>query len=78
MNSLAELFSEVFNLIADHVDDEDARYELGKKFWSLSREFDFEYADMDCDEILVSLGLARVVPDPEYPGEIVTVYDGGV
>lgn len=78
MNNLAELFAEVFSLIDDHVEDDDARYELSKRFWSMTREHDFEYGDMDCDEVLVHLGLARIVPDPEYPGEVVTVYDGGV
>lgn len=78
MTSLAELFAEIFSVIDDYVDDEDARFVLGKRFWDMTKEHEFDYEDMDCDEVLVHLGLARIVPDPEYPGEVHTVYDGGV
>lgn len=77
MDNLAQLFAEIFTVVDDYVEDEDARHSLSRRFWVLTKDYDFEYADMDCDEALIHLGLARTLPDPEYPGDVMTSYDGG-
>ena len=59
-----------------------AALKLGKKdklvkfMWALRTEYDFSDYQMDCDEALIRLGLARRGIDPEYSEDEETVlYD---
>ena len=38
-----------------------------KKYWKMSREYDFSEYQMEADEALLKLGLARKGVDPDYP-----------
>lgn len=41
--------------------------------WNLARDYDFHPCQMDCDEALLKLGLAKMGVHPDYPddGEVV-------
>jgi len=67
--SSAYLFARIFGLIDEHVHDAEARQKLAREFWSESSGYDFSPYQMDCDEILLKLGLARRCVDPDYPKE---------
>ena len=71
--SSAYLFSRIFSLIDEHVQDAQTRQKLALEFWNESRSYDFSDDQMDCDEVLMKLGLARRDVDPRYPhdGEVV-------
>lgn len=68
----AEIFSNVFELIVKYVPDSPERDEMALLFWNLSRGYDFSDNQMDCDEALRELGLARYGIDPDWPedGEV--------
>lgn len=67
--SSAYLFARIFGLIDEHVHDAKTRQKLAFEFWAESRSYDFSPYQMDCDEILMKLGLARRGVDPDYPSE---------
>jgi len=71
----AELFSEIFQMIYDHVEDEDARYQLARRFFAFARDYDFSFDQLDADDILVELGLAHYATDNET-GEDIVRYEG--
>ena len=55
----AALFGELFEWCADADIGERARKKLAAQLWSMSRGYDFDDCQMDCDDALVELGLAR-------------------
>lgn len=57
----------VFRLLAD--DGQLDRDSLVEYFWNVRSKYDFSPYQMDCDDALVKLGLARLRIDPEYPNE---------
>jgi hypothetical protein len=69
----AYLFSRIFRLLNEHVQDTQARRKIALEFWKESQSYDFSPDQMDCDDVLMKLGLARQGVDPDYPeeGEIV-------
>ena len=74
----AYLFSRIFKLVDEHVTDEKERKKLAREFWKETRDYDFSYYDLDCDDVLIRLGLAKKGVNPRYPedGEV-TLYDRG-
>lgn len=57
----AGLFSTVFTLLAKNPTDEHKA--IAKEIWPLIDEYDFSEYQMECDEALISLDLARYVWD---------------
>lgn len=60
----AEIFGSIFELLAE--DPTDHHKNLARKFWRMSDRYDFHPCQMECDEALETLGLAR--PDPDEDG----------
>lgn len=67
--SSAYLFGRVFKLIAEHVPEGAGRDELAAEFWREQRDYDFSPYQMNVDETLSSLGLARRGVDPDWPDD---------
>lgn len=69
----AEIFGKVFEILAkDPTDDHKA---LARKIAKTMPQYDFNNGQMDADDALAALGLAKLnVPSEEYPGEFETVY----
>lgn len=67
----ASLFGTVFKLLAENPTDEHKT--MAGKLWPLTRDYDFSPYQMYCDEALITLGLARMGINPEWPedGEVV-------
>lgn len=77
----AEVFGAVFDMAADYMPDDEVRGRFVRRLWSLAQHYDFAHEQMECDEALVTLGLARREPDPEQDSEyannsMVTYADG--
>ena len=70
----AALFGAFFERLAE-TPDERSR-ELATWLWGQSRGYDFNDYQMDADEALVALGLARRGVDPEYPDDGETMLYG--
>lgn len=70
----AALFGSIFEMLAERGDERDKEYAL--KFWEMKEDGGYDFSDyqMECDEALIKLGLARTVDDNEYPGETKTEY----
>lgn len=74
-HSSAELFGNIFNYLAkDPISDEALK--MAKWLWSATSGYDFSAYQMDCDEALIKLGLARKGINPEYPEDGETVLYG--
>jgi hypothetical protein len=54
----ASIFGQIFDLLAKNPTDE--HKEMAKQIWPLRREYDFNDYQMDCDEALVKLDLAKL------------------
>jgi hypothetical protein len=63
----AHLFGCIFEIIDEHVKDPQDRKVLAERFWAMSRGYDFSEYQMESDEVLERLGLARKEVDPRYP-----------
>lgn len=63
----AEIFGEAFRFLAK-TNDEHAKA-MARHFWSLTAGYDFTPRQMDCDDALIALGLARSGVDPEWPND---------
>ena len=72
----AALFGEIFTMLAEEFPAGETRDRLAKKFWEMSRNYDFSDYQMDVPEALIKLNLAHMAIDPAYPedGEII-VYE---
>lgn len=75
-HSSAYIFGRVFELIAKEVPPGPRRGRIARKFWKMSREFDFSDDEMHADRALVSLRLARKGVDPDYPEDGPTMLYG--
>lgn len=64
----AALFSDLFQHLAD------GKPLIASDLWDASKDYDFSPNQMDCDDELVKLGLARV--DTDENGEECIVYKG--
>ena len=64
----AEVFRAIFELLAGEPPS-DTRTRLTRGVWSLARNYDFSTCQMDADDALMKLGLARLAVDPRYPNE---------
>jgi len=69
-----DVFGRIFTMLASETAP--VASSLASRVWDEMKAFDFHPMDMDCDEELFKLGLARVRPDPSFPGDNVTVYKG--
>ena len=67
----AEIYGTIFRALAS--DKPVNKKALARKFWAESFGYDFSPYQMDCDEELVKLGLAKTVDHPDYD-DGVTVY----
>lgn len=65
----AALFGEFFKVLAG--DEPIDRAALAKRIWEQSRGYDFSPYQMNADDALIKLGLARKCGDCGYP-----IYDG--
>lgn len=65
----AEIFGAIFATLADELPDNTIRQRIALKFWKMSRQYDFSDCQMEEDDALTTLGLARQVPNIEYPDE---------
>jgi hypothetical protein len=72
--SSAEIFSLFFEVIDKHVGRGKLRKELAKKIWNASRNYDFHPYQLECDDALKRLGLARDSVKPDQYGEFPTLY----
>lgn len=59
----AELFGTLFEELADGDGPLDRRA-LARRLWALAGDFDFSHQQLECDEALTKLGLARRGVDP--------------
>jgi hypothetical protein len=68
----AEIFRFLFIELAERVElenrhnvevDKGCLMSIARKSWQESHEYDFSYDQLDCDEHLITLGLARRVGD---------------
>ncbi len=71
----ARLFGEIFELLAENPTDEHKA--IAKKIFAKTNDYDFSYYQMDADESLIALGIARKGIDPKYPqdGEVIIYGD---
>ena len=53
----AEIFSTVFEMLAESPTDENKK--LARRLWDETFRYDFSESQLDCDDVLVALGLAR-------------------
>lgn len=65
--SSAALFGEIFGLLAEHLEPGKVRDQVAKRFWEMSRNYDFNEYQMYCDDDLIKLGLAHRGIDARYP-----------
>ncbi len=62
----AYLFGLIFKLIDDYVPDNEA-LKVAAKHWAISREFDFSPSQIEANETLKRLRLAKEIVDKRYP-----------
>lgn len=67
----AKIFGKVFNLLAQNPSEENKA--LAKTMFNEADNYDFSFYQMECDSSLITLGLAEMGVDPDYPeeGEVV-------
>lgn len=72
----ARLFGKIFELLAKNPTDEHKA--IAKEIFAETSDYDFSNYQMDADEPLIALGLAKKGIDPKYPedGEVVIYGDG--
>lgn len=63
----AGIFGDIFKELAK--DEPIDRVAFAKKVWEWSQGYDFSEYQMDCDDALLKLGLARRGIDPRYPND---------
>lgn len=69
----AALFGKIFKILASP--GEIDRKVIAREFYAMMGDYDFHDSQMDCDEALLELGLARKGMDPAYPEDgIVIIY----
>lgn len=69
----AGIFGDVFCILAKRKNQEEASA-IAAEVFALVSGYDFCEEQMEADKALKKLGLAREVPDPEYPGEMMVQY----
>ncbi len=57
----AEIFSSLFKMFAEEATDRDKEY--ARRVWNMSYGYDFNECQMECDGVLVLLGLAEPSED---------------
>lgn len=63
----AELFGTIFSFLAENPTP--AHKSLAWRLYDLSQRYDFSECQMDADDALVMLGIARRGIDPKHPEE---------
>lgn len=79
-HTAAEIFGRIFCKLANEKGDTLDKKKFSRWLWDLHRKKgDFSTDQMGCDEALIDLGLAKMVPDPDYPedGDTLIAYKGG-
>lgn len=67
----ARIFGKVFTLLAKTPTEENKAF--AAELYEETGEFDFASYQMDCDDQLIALDLAKEGVDPRYPDEGVTI-----
>jgi hypothetical protein len=67
----ANLFGTIFKLLAKNPTDE--HKEIAKEIFAETGDYDFSNYQMDADEALIALDLAKIGINPDYPDEGETV-----
>lgn len=67
----AGLFGKIFELLAKNPSVENQT--IAKEIWPLHHDYDFSEYQMDADEDLIKLGLAKHGIHPDYPEDGITV-----
>lgn len=65
----AEVFAALFDITAHLIPPSDIRDRFVRRIWDLSRGYDFSDEQLECDDSLMKLGLARKWVDPKRPDE---------
>ena len=65
----ADLFGEVFGILAEHVPAGPERDATALRLWTAQDDYDFSPNQMDADNALMELGLARRGVDPDWPND---------
>ena len=69
----AKLFGDLFKTLSINTTEESKA--LGEKIYQLSKEYDFSPSQMEADESLLLLGLAKKGVHPVYPTDgVVMIY----
>ena len=64
----AEIFGSLFDMLAAGLPADPA--ETARLLWNMQKGYDFSPCQMECDDALLKLGLARELPpDPRWPDE---------
>lgn len=63
----ARLFGKIFGLLAKNPNEENK--EIAKEVYLETSDYDFSLSQMDADESLIVLGLAKMGIDEDYPEE---------
>lgn len=67
-----EIFSKVLKLLAENPTRE--HIDIAHELYAMTRNYDFTDYELDCNDALVALELARYVPDPDFPGKPAIAY----
>ncbi len=70
----AALFGKIFELLAKNPTDEHKA--IAKEVFAYTGDYDFSYYQMDADDALMALGLARKGIDTRYPEDGETILYG--
>jgi hypothetical protein len=70
----AGIFHRLFRKLA--TDPTDQHRLWAREFWEEAKQYDFSWYQLECDEELLVLGLARRGIDPDYPHEGETIFYG--
>lgn len=68
----AHLFSMIFEILAEYPDERNKA--LALRFWGLTGGYDFAYQQMECDDALVTLGLAKKISNRKCPEKEIVAY----
>jgi len=63
----ARLFGDIFNMLAE--EPTEGNKDIAAKMFPKTRDYDFNHYQMDADDALIKLGLAKMGVDLEYPEE---------
>lgn len=69
----AELFGVFFEFLAKNPTEENK--EMAEDIYERIRDYDFSPDQMGCDDELITLGLAKIIPDPDCETNTIIEYN---